>query len=243
MREGGKILGFVLEETQKKVEPGMSTWDIDQIADKLIKNAGVKASFKGYNGFPCSTCTMVNNEVVHAIPRKDKFIKEGDIVTVDCGVYHKGMHTDSAITFPIGEIPDTIKLFLNINKKALYESIKKAKKGRRIGQISNKIERIVYKQGFTVADDLGGHGIGKNIHEKPYIANFGDKNEGAKLKPGMTFAIEPILNMGSEEIETLSDKWTIVTKDGSLSSQMEHTILITEKEPEILTLRPSEKFE
>jgi len=240
MRIGGQILGVILEDLQNKTEAGMSTYDLDVYSDSLFKKYGVKSAFKGYRGFPANLCTSVNSQVVHAIPRKDNILKEGDILGIDCGVVYGGMYTDSAITFGIGKIDPKVQKFLDTVERALFEGIDAALPGNKIGDIGYIIEKTVREKGYSPVRDLIGHGIGKNLHEQPEIPNYGRKNKGPSIKPGMTFAIEPIINMGSHKVKTLSDKWTVVTADNALSCQKEHTIVITQEGNEILTRRPSE---
>ncbi len=237
MRESGRILGTILSEIERMIAPGVTSLEIDQKVEEMIRSFNVKASFKGYQGFPASVCANINDEVVHGIPN-DRKLKEGDIITIDCGVLYKGFHSDSAIQVGVGKISEKTEKFLNTAQKALDKAIKTAKPGIRVGEISGVIEDTITKAGYSVVRDLTGHGIGKNIHEDPPITNFRDRDPGPMLQPGMTIAIEPIINMGSNEVVLGKDGWTYTTKDGSLSTQVEHTIAIIEKGSEILTKRP-----
>ena len=237
MREGGKILGIVLYELGKMVAPGITTADLDRKAEQLMKEFGVQASFKGYHGYPATICVSINEEVVHGIPGPRK-IKEGDIVTIDCGVLHLGFHTDSAITKAAGKTDEKSHLLIATAEKALVKAIETVRPGVRVGAISGIIQDTVEKNGFSVIRDLVGHGIGQKLHEDPQIPNFRDKDPGPILQPGMTIAIEPIIAMGNYEVKILRDGWTFVTRDGSRSAQVEHTLVVTEKGAEILTKRP-----
>lgn len=235
MREGGKILALILHELAKKIQPGITTEILNKEAENLFTAWKVEPSFKGYHGYPASICTSVNEEIVHAIPGK-RLLLEGDIITLDAGVFHKGFHTDAAITVPVGAIKPEIKSFLKTVESSLYKAISLIRPGIKIGDLSEFIQKTVEGKGYSAVHDLTGHGIGKTLHEPPMIPNFGKKNTGLSLVPGMTIAIEPIVNMGQRFMKTLNDGWTIVTRDGSLSCQFEHTIAITTKGAEILTL-------
>lgn len=237
MREGGKILGMILSELEKMLQEGVCGLEIDQKAELLMKQYSVLPSFKGYRGFPNVICFNVNDQVVHGIPGKEP-LKNGDIVTIDCGVIHRDFHTDSAIAKGIGMINPELEKFLNTAEKALQKGIEAAKPGARIRRVSGAIQDIVEKNGYSVVRDLAGHGIGKSLHEDPYVPNFRDNYHGPILQVGMTIAIEPIFTMGNGKVKTLMDNWTIVTADGSYATQVEHTVLITQKGAEILTKRP-----
>lgn len=237
MRESGKILGKVLSELQKATTAGVKTIELDNLADKLIKTYHGIPSFKGYHGFPGTVCICINEEIVHGIPG-NRIIEEGDLVTIDCGVTLKGFITDSAITFGVGTIDSNSKKLIRTTQKALDNAIKIAKPGVRTTELSKIIEKTVKKQGLSIIKELSGHGVGKSLHEDPLILNYYDGHPGPLLQPGMTIAIEPIVSMGSNKIETLDDDWTMVTRDSSLTAQIEHTIVITEKGAEILTIRP-----
>ena len=230
LREGGKRLGSVLSKVAKMVAPGVSTDDLDAYAHKLIVEGGDEPAFLNYKPeghhtpYPASLCTSVNNEVVHGIPSKKRILKEGDIISIDLGLKHKGLFTDHAITVPVGKV----------RKEALAVGIEQAIGGNTVGDIGYAIEQFVARR-YGIVRELSGHGVGKKIHEDPYIPNYGKKGKGQKLIPGMVVAIEPMLNIGAAGIISLADGYTIKTADGSRSAHFEHTILITEKEPEILT--------
>lgn len=234
MRLGGKILANCLKETAKLAIPGASTLDLDLFAEKYIRDHGGVPSFKGYHGFPATLCTNVNSVVVHGIPKKDEILKEGDIISIDCGVIYKGLHTDATVLTQIGTIPDSKKKFIAIAKEALSQAIEVIKPGAFVGDISTAVENQIKKNGYSVVTELTGHGVGRNLHEAPIIPNHYE-GKGPELAAGMTLAIEPIFAMGSPKIETLRDNWTIVTVDHSPAAQIEHTVLVTESGYEILT--------
>lgn len=236
MREGGKILGDILSSLEKMVAPGVTTLELNEKAEKIMTEYKVIPSFKGYQGFPSSICTCINEEVVHGIP-SNRTLKEGDILTIDCGVFHKELHTDSAITVGVDKIDDMTADFIMTTQKALDKAIQVARPGIRINEISSQIQSTAEKEGYSIIYDLTGHGIGQQLHEDPIVPNFIDQDRGPKLQPGMTIAIEPILSMGRPEIRILRDNWTYVTADSSLSAQVEHTIAITKNGSEILTYR------
>lgn len=237
MKEAGRILGFVLSEIEKMIKPGITTLELDQYAEKTIKSMGGEPAFIGYNGFKHSVCACINDEVVHGIPGNRK-IMAGDLVTIDCGVNYQGFIADSAITVATEGASNEAKKLLNTAYKALEKAISIAKPGIRTSEFGKIIEKTVKKAGFNIVEDLSGHGIGTALHEDPYILNFDNGEQGPIMQAGMTFAIEPIITLGSNKTKTLQDGWTIVTKDGSLAVQVEHTIAITEKGAEILTKRP-----
>jgi methionyl aminopeptidase len=237
MREAGKILAIVHDELEKFLKPGISTLDIDKHAYDIIKSYGCIPSFLNYNGYPASVCVSVNDQVVHGIPNKKNFLKEGDIVSLDAGVIYKGYHSDAARTWAIGEISDEAKKLIKVTKESFYVGIKYAKAGNHLHEISSAIQDYVESYGFSIVRDLVGHGIGTNLHEEPQIPNFRQKRRGIKLEPGMTLAIEPMVNAGRYDVYWEDDDWTVVTEDGSLSAHYENTILITDGEPEILTIR------
>jgi methionyl aminopeptidase len=234
MREGGKILGLILNKLGKMVTPGITSLELDLEAEKIMKEHHVVPSFKGYHGFPNVICANINEEVVHGIPNSRK-LKEGDIITIDCGVIHGKFHTDSAITVGVGRIDPKLEKFIATAENALKKAIETARPGIRVRQLSEIIQETVEKNGYGVVRDLVGHGIGHNLHEDPQVPNFKDRDPGPILQAGMTIAIEPIITMGNYDIKLLPDHWTFVTKDGSLAAQVEHTIAITEKGSEILT--------
>ena len=239
MRAASKIVATVLKEISERVEPGMTTAELDDYAESRIRAMGAKPSFKGYHGFPASICACVNDEVVHGIPRNRTVIKAGDLLKVDTGAYYEGFHGDSCITIPIGTVGKRGRTLMASAEKALYAGISQVKSGNTLLDIAGAIEDSINKSGFTVVEDFTGHGVGRNLHEPPSVFNFRTSElPNIVLKPGMTLAIEPIVNEGSKETETLRDRWTVVTKDKSLSAQFEHTVLVTETGYEILTDRP-----
>lgn len=236
MREAGKILAKTHEELEKSLRPGMSTWDIDRIGEEIIRSYGCIPSFKNYNGYPASICVSVNDEVVHGIPHKKHYIKEGDIVSLDAGVIYKGYHSDAARTHGIGEISEEAKKLIDVTRQSFFEGIKFAKPGNHLNDISTAIQKYAESFGYGVVRDLVGHGIGSHLHEDPEVPNFARKRKGILLQPGMTLAVEPMINEGGYEVVWMDDDWTVVTEDGSLSAHYENTILITEDGAEILSL-------
>jgi len=236
MRESGRILGNVLEDLKKYVRPGLSTLDIDEKCAEIIKSYDCIPSFLNYNGFPASICISINQEVVHGIPSKDRLLRYGDIVSLDCGVIYQGFHSDAARTLAVGEITDDAKKLIEVTEQSFYEGIKFAKAGHHLHEISEAIQTYVESFGYSVVRDLVGHGIGRNLHEEPQIPNFAQKRRGPKLEAGMTLAIEPMINAGRYDVYWMEDDWTVVTDDESLSAHYENTILITDGEPEIFTL-------
>lgn len=238
MRESGRILANVLEQLKSFVHPGISTLEIDRKCAEIIRSYGCIPSFLNYNGYPASICISVNDEVVHGIPVKERILKDGDIVSLDCGVIYQGFHSDAARTIPVGEITTEAKKLIEVTEQSFYEGIKLARAGNHLHEISEAIQNYVEAFGFSVVRDLVGHGIGRNLHEEPQIPNFKQKRRGPKLEAGMTLAIEPMVNVGRYDVCWLEDDWTVVTEDGSLSAHYENTILITDSEPELLTLNP-----
>ena len=236
MREAGRILAKTHEELAKNLRPGMSTWDIDHMGEEIIRSYGCIPSFKNYNGYPASICVSVNDEVVHGIPHKEHFLDEGDIVSLDAGVIYKGYHSDAARTYGIGEIDDDAKKLIEVTRQSFFEGIKFAKAGNHLNDISAAIQKYAESFGFGVVRDLVGHGIGSHLHEDPEIPNLARKRKGILLQPGMTLAIEPMITEGSYEVVWLDDDWTVMTEDGGWAAHYENTILITEGEPEILSL-------
>ena len=236
MREAGKILAKVHEELKDAIRPGMSTLDIDRLGEKIIRGYGCIPSFLNYNGYPASICVSVNDEVVHGIPHKDHILCEGDLVSLDAGVIYKGYHADAARTYGVGKISDEAAKLIEVTKQSFFEGIKMAKDGNHLHDISNAIADYCESFGYGVVRDLVGHGIGKNLHEDPQIPNFHQRRRGIKLQKGMTLAIEPMVNAGTYEVAWLDDDWTVVSDDGSLSAHYENTVLITDGEPEILTI-------
>jgi methionyl aminopeptidase len=239
MRQSAKIVATVLKEISEMVQPGMTTADLDAYAEKRIREMGATPSFKGYHGFPASICASVNNEVVHGIPNSKKLLRAGDVLKVDTGAYQQGFHGDSCITIPVGgEVtPEAAKL-IRVAEEALYKGIEQVKAGNYLLDIAGAIQDHVEANGFSIVEDFTGHGVGRNLHEEPSVFNFRTREmPNVKLRAGMTLAIEPILNAGSKFTRTLSDRWTAVTVDNSLSAQFEHTVLVTADGYEILTDR------
>lgn len=241
MREAGRILALVHENLAKEIKPGMSTLDVDRIGEEMIRSYHCIPSFKGYNGYPASVCVSVNEEVVHGIPREDKILKEGDIVSLDAGVIYKGYHADAARTVGVGEISEEAQELIRRTTFSFFEGIRMAYDGAHLHQISGRIGDYLTVNGYGVVKDLVGHGIGTHLHEDPEIPNYRKRTKGIKLKKGMTLAIEPMVNIGSGDVLWLDDGWTVISRDLSLSAHYENTILITEGYPEILTLTESEK--
>lgn len=236
MREAGRILAKVHEELGAAIKPGISTLDIDRLGERLIRSYGCVPSFKNYNGYPASICVSVNDEVVHGIPNKNHIIREGDIVSLDAGVIWHGYHSDAARTHAVGKVSPEAEKLIEVTRESFFQGIKYAKAGNHLGEISSAIQAYAESFGYGVVRDLVGHGIGTHLHEEPEVPNFAQKRKGIKLMPGMTLAIEPMINAGRPDVVWLDDEWTVVTDDGTLSAHYENTILITEGEPEILSL-------
>lgn len=235
IRKACQIVAMALEELKNYIKEGLTTKQIELFIENLILKQGGTPAFKGYRGYPASACVSVNSQVVHGIPSNNFIIQEGDIVSVDVGVIYDGFYGDGAYTYAVGNVSEQAKKLLRVTEESLYKGIEKAIAGNHVGDISEAIQRHVESHGFSVVRAFVGHGIGRNLHEDPQIPNFGKRGVGPKLKSGMTIAIEPMVNAGSHEVAILSDGWTAVTKDGSLSAHFEHTVLITDREPEILT--------
>jgi len=235
LREGGKIHHEILHKTAALVKPGISTGELNEYAEKLLKERGVEGAFKGFHGFPAALCTSVNEACVHGIPSYEYILKEGDIIGLDFGVIYEDLITDGAITVPVGNISLELKHLLKTTKNALDESIKMAQVGNRVGAISSTVQKIVERQGYSVVRDLIGHGVGYEVHEAPEVPNFGSRNDGVELREGMVIAIEPIVNVGDWRVKTLKDGWTIVSADGSKSAHFEHSVAITKNGPLVLT--------
>lgn len=236
MREAGRLLEITHNELQKAIRPGISTWEIDRLGEQIIRSFGCTPNFLHYNGYPASICVSVNDEVVHGIPSKHRILKEGDIVSLDAGLIYKGFHSDAARTHAVGQVSPEAQKLMDVTKQCFFEGIKYAKAGHHLHEISAAIGNYARSFGYGVVEDLVGHGIGRALHEDPQIPNFPQKRRGIRLMPGMTLAIEPMINMGRYDVEWLDDDWTVVTEDGSLSAHYENTVLITDGEPEILTL-------
>ncbi len=236
MRHAGKLLEEVFEALFEMIAPGVTTWDIDKKGEELIRKNGCIPNFLNYNGFPASVCTSVNNAVVHGIPDKRTVLKEGDIISLDCGLIYEGYHSDMARTFPVGNISVEAQKLIDVTRRSFFEGIRFAREGRHLHEISAAIGNYAGRFGYGVVEDLVGHGIGTELHEEPSIPNFPCKGRGIRLKAGMTLAIEPMINEGTYAVRWLDDEWTVVTADGKLSAHYENTVLITKGEPEILTL-------
>ena len=239
MRHAGKLLGQTLKQLEEAVRPGMSTWELNQIGEEIIRGYGCIPSFLNYNGYPASICISLNDEVVHGIPRKDYIIQEGDIVSMDAGLIYQGYHADAARTVGVGEITENARKLIEDTRQSFFEGIRQAKQGNHLYDISGAIGDYAESFGYGVVRDLVGHGIGKNLHEDPQIPNFRQRRRGLKLQAGMTLAIEPMVNEGSPDVCWADDDWTVMTEDCSLSAHYENTVLITDGEPEILTLAES----
>ena len=243
MREACKIADLAQRAVEKAIKPGVSTWELDKIAENEMRKYGAIPAEKGYPSgvkgvpdFPGSICASVNDEVIHGIPSKKVILREGDIISIDLVAYKDGFNGDCARTYAVGKIDKASQKLVEVTKQAFFEGIKYAKKGNRIGDVSHAIVEFVEKNGFNVVKEFQGHGIGESMHDDPGIPNYGKAGRGIRLEPGMTLAIEPMVIMGKPNILELDDGWTIITEDGSLAAHYENTILITENEPEILTL-------
>ena len=236
MKEAGRILAIVHDELEKALRPGMTTKEIDKLGEEVIRSYGCVPSFLNYNGYPASVCVSVNDEVVHGIPSHNRIIKEGDIVSLDAGVIYKGYHSVAARTHAVGEISKAAADLIKVTEECFFEGIKYAKEGNYLFEISAAIGKYAEERGYGVVRDLCGHGIGSHLHEAPEIPNYEMNRRGPKLRAGMTLAIEPMINIGTWEVDWLDDDWTVVTRDGSLSAHYENTVLITENGPVLLTL-------
>lgn len=236
MREAGRISANALKLAGQAVEPGVSTLEIDRVVRKYIEGQGAKPSFLGYGGFPGSACVSINEEVVHGIPKKNRILKSGDIVSIDVGAFFDGFHGDNAWTFACGDISAEVQGLLDATKESLFEGIKQAVAGNRIGDIGSAVQRYVEARNYSVVRDYVGHGVGAKLHEDPSVPNFGTPGRGVRLLPGMTIAIEPMINMGTHKVRVLDDDWTAVTADGKPSAHFEHSVAITADGPVILTI-------
>ena len=236
MRQSGHLLAQVHEELHQMIHPGMSTMEIDTIGEKLIRQMGGIPNFKNYEGYPASICVSVNDEVVHGIPHPDHILQEGDIVSLDAGLIYKGWHSDAARTWGVGQISEQAQKLIDITQQSFFEGIKMARAGNRLFDISKAIDAYVSPYGYGIVRELTGHGIGQHLHEDPMIPNYKQIRRGIRLEKGMALAIEPMINAGSREVAWMDDDWTVVTYDGSISAHYENTIVITDGEPEILTL-------
>lgn len=235
MKEACRISAGALNVIKQAIEPGVTTGELDRLAEKYILSQGAVPNFKNYNGYPATACISINDEVIHGIPSNKRRINSGDIVSVDLGAMFEGYHGDNAATFAVGEVTPEAKRLISATEESLYEGIKMARAGGRIGDISHAIQSYVETRGFSVVRDYVGHGVGTKLHEAPEVPNFGTPNRGIRLLPGMTIAIEPMINIGKPEVKVLPDGWTVLTKDGSLSAHFEHTIAITPDAPQIMT--------
>lgn len=234
IRESNRIVAEVLRKLEEIIAPGITTKDIDGMAEEMAKKYKARPAFKGYRGYPASVCTSLNSEVVHGIP-SSRELQEGDIISLDFGIYFKGYYGDAAITLPVGDVPDRGKKLIRITEESLYKGIDETRPGNRLGDISAAVQEHVEAAGFSVVRDFVGHGIGKGLHEDPQIPNYGTRGRGIVLREGMVFAIEPMVNEGTFDVAVTGDGWTVVTKDGKLSAHFEHTVAIRDNGPEILS--------
>jgi len=236
MRRAGEIVREVLHAVRAMVKPGVTTLELENVADKMIADAGAKPAFKGYHGFPCVLCTSLNDQVVHGIPSAKTVLREGDILSVDCGAVIDGYYGDSAITIPVGKVASTTRRLLDVTEGSLARAIETVRPGAMLGDVGAAVQEMVEAEGFSVVKEFVGHGIGTRMHEDPQIPNFGQRGRGVRLREGMVLAIEPMVNAGSEAVRVLKDGWTAVTEDGSLSAHFEHTVAVTKDGAAILTL-------
>jgi methionyl aminopeptidase len=235
MRRAGHIVRQVLDEMRVMVKPGITTMDLERAAEKLIREFGAKPAFKGYYDYPCVLCTSVNDEIVHGIPSENRTLKEGDLVSIDCGVVLEGYYGDSAVTVPVGSVTPDAKKLLDVTEQSLYKGIDAAVVGATVGDVGAAVQQFVESNGFSVVREFVGHGIGTRLHEDPQVPNYGTKGHGPKLREGMVIAIEPMVNAGKCGARLLEDKWTAVTEDGSFSAHFEHCVAVTSSGPVILT--------
>src|SRR5438477_1976928 len=235
MRQGGHILADVIDRLRDRVQAGMTTQEIDEEVEAFIRKRGATPAFKGYRGFPATVCISINEEVVHGIPSPHRRVKEGDIVGLDLGCIVEGYYADCAFTLAVGEVPSRVQQLLDVTRESLELGIQECRPGRRLSDVSHAIQSHVERHGFAVVRAFVGHGIGRALHEEPQVPNFGDPGRGPQLRPGMVLAIEPMVTMGGWEVRILDDGWTAVTRDGSLAAHFEHTVAVTEGEPEVLT--------
>ncbi|GFR35246.1 type I methionyl aminopeptidase [Thermobrachium celere] len=236
MRKAGQIVAEALLLIEEAIRPGITTKELDRIAEEYIIRCGARPSFKGYHGFPATICASVNEEVVHGIPG-ERVLKEGDIISVDCGAFYQGFHGDAARTFPVGKVAPEAQRLIDVTRESFFEGLKYAKVGNRLGDISAAIQEYVEKNNFSVVRDYVGHGIGREMHEQPAVPNYGKSGRGIKLQRGLVLAIEPMVNMGTFAVKELDDGWTVVTYDGKLSAHYENTVAILDNGPEILTIK------
>lgn len=238
MREAGRILALTHDELAKRIKPGMSTLEVDRIGEEIIRSYGCIPSFLNYNGYPASICVSINEEVVHGIPSKNRIIQEDDIVSLDAGVIYKGYHSDAARTLIMPSVSDEVKELVKVTRECFFEGIKQAVPGNHVRDIGKAVQEYAEAHGYSVVRDLIGHGVGSKLHEDPEVPNFVTTRRGPKLRPGMTLAVEPMINLGEYDVYWLEDDWTVVTEDGLPSAHYENTILITDGEPEILSTAP-----
>lgn len=234
IRRSALLVSETLAKVAARLEPGVTTGELDRIAEEYIRSQGGVPSFKGYQGFPASLCISLNEEVVHGIPGK-YVLKEGDVLSIDCGAYRNGFHGDHAYSFQVGEVDDKVKKLLEVTEESLYKGIEQARAGNRIGDIGFTIQKYVQRRGYTVVRELTGHGLGRDLHEDPSVPNYGKRGRGAKIQEGMVLAIEPMINLGKKTVRQLADGWTIVTADGLPSAHFEHDIAVIDGQPEILS--------
>jgi methionyl aminopeptidase len=237
MREAGRLVGEVLTELSAAVAAGVSTAELDELAEKRIRQAGATPAFKGYHGYPATICASINDEVIHGIPSGRRLLAEGDIISIDVGAALDGYYGDSAVTLPVGHVSEQAATLLRVTEEALYKAIEQARPGRRVSDIGHAVQRHVEAFGFSVVREFVGHGIGVRMHEEPQVPNYGEPGHGPRLAEGMVLAIEPMVNAGKAAVKVLSDGWTAVTRDTSLSAHFEHTVAVTAGEPWILTAR------
>ncbi len=243
MRQAGKIVAQVLDEIRRHTRPGVTTGQMNKIAEDVLKQHNATPVFKGYPNqrqelppFPAAITACINNELVHGIPSKDRVLKEGDIFSVDCGAYYKGWIGDAATTIPVGDISEEAQRLLDVTQQSLYQGIAQGRLGNRTGDISAAVQSYVERHGYSVVREYTGHGVGRNMHEDPQVPNYGERGKGVRLKKGMVIALEPMVNVGTWETQLLADSWTVVTADGKLSAHFEHSFAVTDGEPDILTL-------
>ena len=237
MREAGRLVGEVLTELSALVTPGVTTGDLDALAEKRIVTAGAVPAFKGYHGYPATICASINEEVIHGIPSGRRVLNEGDVISIDVGASLDGYYGDSAVTLPVGAVSEDAATLLRVTEEALYKAIERARAGNRISDSGHAVQRHVEAYGFSVVREFVGHGIGQRMHEEPQVPNYGDPGHGPRLAEGMVLAIEPMVNAGRPAVKVLGDGWTAITRDGSLSAHFEHTVAVTAGEPWILTAR------
>jgi methionyl aminopeptidase len=233
--KASRVVALTIAFLRERVKPGVTTADLDRLAEEFILREGARPAFKGYRGFPATLCTSVNEEVVHGIPSPKKRLKEGDIIGIDVGAIVEGYYGDAAVTLPVGRVSDEAARLMEVTEAALAAGLAQVKVGNRLSDISHAVQTVAEAEGYSVVTDFVGHGIGRNLHEDPQVPNFGKPGEGPRLKEGLVLAIEPMINLGKHEVEVLSDRWTVVTRDKSLSAHFEHTIALTSDGPKVLT--------